>query len=217
MLRDNKHVFWEALVIAIFIFGIGILLGITLENNRGEVIEELYIESELGLLDLRIQSEIFSLETLDCERAAKDNIKFGDMIFAEALTLQELEDSQTLTETLKQQHKKYDLLRTLFWVNSIKVKQRCEEQFHTVVYIYEYKPDLTKKATQEVFSKYLSELKQEYGNKIVLIPIAGNMGLFSTQSLMEEYEITQLPVAIIDEQHKFYEINNLHQIEDLIK
>ena len=216
-LKSEKHVFWEALLIAIFIFSVGILLGVILENWRTASIEELYFQSELQLLDLRIQSEIFSFKDFDCDNAVQENINFGDKIFEEALLLQELEESQTLTETLKLQHKKYDLLRTLFWVNSIKIKERCRNPFHTVVYIYEYRPDFDTGARQTAFSKFLSDLKNEVGHEIVLIPIAGNMDLVSTESMMREYGVRRLPVVIVDEEHKIYEIDDLSRIESLVK
>lgn len=217
LLRSERHVFWEALIIAVFIFSLGILLGVFLENWRKGNIEALYSESELKLLDLEIQSQILGFKDFSCENAIKENIEFGDRIFEEAILLQQLEESQTLTEALTMQHKKYDLLRTLFWINSIKIKERCKNPFHTVVYLYKNAPDIDTRAKQNAFSKTLSELKDNVGNKIVLIPIAGNMNLTSTESLMKEYNIEKLPVVIVDEKYRVYEIEELPKIESLIK
>jgi len=215
ILKSNRNVFWEALIITIFIFGIGVLIGIAVENRRGVEISELYIEAELQMLDLNIQSEIFNLKNISCGRMVRDNIKFGDRIFEEALLLKDYEDSQTLTNALEQQHRKYDLLRTLFWINSIKIKKECPGNFHTVVYIYNYRAGMNEKAKQKVFSDYLSELKNKKGDKIILIPIAGDLNLFSTQSLIEEYQISSLPVVIVDEKEKFYGIEELYKISSL--
>ena len=214
--KNKYSVFWEALLIAVFIFAAGILLGVTLENKRSNQIDELYLEAELQTLDLKIQSEIFGLQGFDCEKAAAENIRFGDKIFEEAILLRELEESQTLTNSLERQHRKYDLLRTLFWINSIKIKQRCESTFHNVVYIYNYRSGVNEKALQSAFSKYLSELKNKYGGQVILIPIAGDLNLFSTQSLINEYDIEKLPVIIVDETEKFYAIEDLDKIEELI-
>ncbi len=215
ILKSERHVFWEALIIAVFVFSLGIMLGVFLENLRKGQIEELYSESELQLLDLRIQSELFSLKDFSCENAVKENMEFGDKIFGEAILLQQLEESQTLTESLKMQHKKYDLLRTLFWINSLKIKEKCKNSFHTVVYIYQYEPDIDTRAKQTAFSKSLSELKDKLKDRIVLIPIAGNMNLTSTESLMKEYKAEKLPVVIVDEKYRFYEITELQKIEPL--
>ena len=206
ILKSEKHVFWEALVIAVFIFLIGMLLGVFLENWRKGNIETLYFESEIQMFDLRVQSDIFSFQDLNCENAVKENVKFGDKIFEEALLLQDLEESQALTEALKTQHRRYDLLRTLFWVNSIKIKARCKNSFHTVVYLYNYDTSIDERSKQEAFSRFLGELKNKVKDKIVLIPIAADMGLVSTNNLIEQYNIdrSKFPVVIIDEKHKFY-------------
>jgi len=215
-LKSNKHVFWEALLIAIFIFTTGMMIGVFLENWRQGNISEIYAKSEFELLDLRIQNEVLDFDDFSCESAVKENIDFGNRIFEEALLLQRLESSQTLTEALKQQHRRYDLLRTLLWVNSIKIKKRCPGSFQTVVYIYNYKPSLDEKAKQTVFSKSLIELKEKFKDKILLIPIAGNMELISTEILMREYGVEKLPVILIDEKEKIYGIEELAELENFI-
>ena len=135
MLENNKHVFWEALLVAVFILAAGILIGVLFENWRTQDIQELYQQSELDLLDVRIQSEIYSLPKIDCNNSIKENINFADKVFWEAQLLDKYETSNKLTEGLILQHKKYDLLRVLFWMNAIKIKQRCNADYHNIVYI----------------------------------------------------------------------------------
>ncbi len=214
--QNNMHVFWEALIITVFIFGIGIMIGISFENSRVSSISSLYENSEINLLDLRIQAELFDLDSADCSSLVKANAEFGDKIFEEAILLQQLEESQTLTDSLKQEHRKYDLLRTYFWVNSIKVKQQCPGLLHTIVYLYQYDSNIGATAQQNAFSNYLSELKQSQGTSIVLIPIAGNMNLTSTEFLIKKYNITSLPVVIIDEKDKIYTVEDLKKIPGLL-
>ena len=103
ILRSEKNIFWEALLIAVFIFLVGLLIGIFLENSRAEVIQDLYFESELRLFDLRIQSQLFELEDLSCDYAILKNIEFGDKVFEEAFLLKDFEDSEELTEQDKKE------------------------------------------------------------------------------------------------------------------
>ncbi|MDP1728748.1 MAG: hypothetical protein Q8L27_00910, partial [archaeon] len=58
----NKNVFWQALILSILIFVSGMFLGYLIELNRTSQIISLYQESELSLLDIRAQSDIFDLE-----------------------------------------------------------------------------------------------------------------------------------------------------------
>ena len=213
----QKHIFWEALILTIFVFAFGILMGYLLESNRTSKILEAYQQSDLNLLDIKIQDSIFSLKDFNCELATKETINFADRVYEEAKILDRFEDSATLSEGIIMQHKKYDLLRTSLWVNTIKIKKECEENFHTIIYFYNYRTeDLDTSSTQNVFSKYLSELKKEYGNKIILISIAGNMDINSINFLKSTYNIDSLPMILVDEEHKISSLDDLDKIKEYL-
>ena len=220
LFKSQKHVFWQALILALIIFNFGIFLGYMLESSRVGKVNRLYIESELVLLDVKIQSKLFDfdLTNLDCEDAIKENINFGDRIYEEAKILDRYESASRITESIKLQHKKYDLLRVLFWLNTLKIKKNCNPSFHNIVYFYKYNnATLTEKAKQAVFSRLLEDLKQKYGNKIMLIPIAGDNNLASVNLLMKNYNITHLPTILIDEKVKITEIENVEEFDKYLK
>ena len=214
ILRSDKHVFWEALVIAIFIFGLGILLGIFIENSRAVEISEMYLKSEINLLDVKVQTEILNLEDINCEQAIVKNIEFGDKIYEDAKKLKDYEDASRISESLKEQHRRYDLLRTLFWINSIKIREKCKEQeFYTVVYLYNYgSEDIEELSKQQVFSRFLEEIKQEKGDNVALIPIARNLDLASLDILTSNYGINQTSV-ILNEGLVVTDVNKIYQIK----
>jgi len=196
----NRNVFWEALIIAIFLFGIGILLGIFIESSRENELTELYLTSEINLLDVKIQSEILNLGQINCGEAIVKNIEFADRVYEDAKLLDRYESASKLKSSLVLQHKRYDLLRTLLWLNSIKIKEKCGENFfHTVVYLYNYQPEkLEEKSRQRVFSRFLEELKDKEGDNVILIPIARNLNVSSLDFLVEGYGINRTSI-IVDE------------------
>lgn len=220
MFQSQKHVFWEALLVTILIFSLGIVGGIMLENWRSGEIESLYRESELRLLDLQTSAQIYLNSELNCSEAISKNQIFADRIFKEAEVLSRYEGAQELTEQLTLEHKKYDILRALLWDNSVKLKKKCKNDFHNVVYIYSYENvDIEKKARQGVFSKVLAELKNKLGSEIVLIPLAGDNNLTSVDEMMGRYNISkpELPVILIDEKIKVTQLKTVDEIESLIK
>lgn len=219
MFKSQKNVFWEALLVTILIFGIGVLVGVILENWRTSKISYLYEQSEIELLDIRLQNEIYSLGDFDCETAVEENMKFADRVYEEARILGRYEKARRLTESLKLQHKKYDVLRALLWLNSIKIKKQCKTDYHNIVYIYNYnEPSIETKAKQSVFSNILSDLKQKRGNEVMLIPMAGDNDLSSINIMMDLYNITEseLPVILIDEKIKITELQTVEDIEKLL-
>lgn len=218
LFKSQKHVFWQALIGALIIFNLGIFLGYMLESSRVGKVSQLYAESELELFDVKIQDELYSSGNLDCELAVQENINFADKIYEAAKILDNFEKSSRLTDSIKIQHKKYDLLRTMFWLNSVKIKKQCNAFYHNVVYFYQYnEPSMKQKAEQAVFSRLLGELKNKYGNEIMLIPIAGDNKMISVDLLMKTYNLTALPVILIDEKTKITELASMEQVEKYLR
>ena len=219
LFSSQKHAFWQALILTIFVFGAGIFLGFVLENSRTSELKDLYFQADLDLLDIKIQNEIYSLSKIDCERAIQENINFADRVFKEGQLFEKYQNAARLSDSLVLQHKKYDLLRSIFWVNAIKLKSRCKADYHNVVYIYEYnEPTIETKAKQQVFSNLLTEIKQEKGGEVMLIPIAGDNDLISVNLLMDLYNISieELPIILINEKIKITEIESKEDILKLI-
>ncbi len=216
ILKSQKNVFWEALVIAVFIFGTGVFIGIWIETNRASEISDMYSKSELNLLDVKAQTEILNLQDVNCPQAIKKNIEFGDKVFEDALTLQKYEDANRITSSLVDRHKEYDLLRTILWINSIKIKAKCNNALHTVVYLYDYLPEtLEEKSKQEVFSTFLQELKSDKGDDVILIPIARNLDISSLDMLASNYKINSTSI-IVDEKLVITDISNVYKVKSVL-
>lgn len=216
ILKSQKHVFWEALIVAVFIFGVGIILGFWLENLRTNEIFEMYAQSELELLDAKLQSDILELD-VDCKELEKRNVEFADQIYFESVYLKKYEDSSRLSDDIILQHKKYDLLRTMLWMNSMKIKQKCKSDYVNIVYFYQYKePSLDQETKQNSFSKVLEEVKEKRGNEVILIPIAADLDIKSLNVLKARYNISKLPAILIDEKIKIEELKTAEEIERLL-
>ena len=214
MLTDKKRVFWEALILTALIFLLGFLAGLIFENKRVEVIEEYYIQSENSLMDIFALNNFVSLNNISCNALISSNIDFANRIYDEAKILDEYERTGKITDKIDVQHKKYDIMRTFLWINTIKTNEICENNsIHTIVYIYNFNTnDLTEKATNSVWSKILADLKEIHGKEIILIPIAADSNIIALDSMLENYDIQQYPILIIDNK---YVINRLSSVEEL--
>jgi len=211
---NQKFVFLYALVAAFIIFNIGIFLGYGLEASRINKINQMYLETDMALLDQRIQSEAGGIVEFSCTDLMAENIKFGDKIFQDAQQILKYEEANRINDEIKLQHKKYDLLRTMFWVNAMKIREKCNSDVHRVVYLYKYNnPLVIQLSEQKFFSNLLSELKEKYGNEILLIPIAGDNDIVSLNLLMKEYGVTELPSILINEETVITEIESMEDIE----
>ncbi len=212
--RNKKNVFWQALILTSVIFIFGLLFGMFFESNRLEKINEYYAIAEISLMDILALNTIIDLNDANCDALFDANIEFADKIYEEALLLEKYEESGKMNDNMKLAHSKYDLLRTFLWINTIKLKEKCKQDFSVIVYLYEYDPDeLTKKATQIVWSRILFDLKQEKGSEIILIPIATNSDIESLDSLIKEYNLSDSPNIIIDNKYVLSELNSIEDIK----
>jgi len=216
--KPQKIVFLYAFLLAVLVFGIGIFIGFSFENVRNNNAYLTYIKSEVALADVKFQNDILNnLDINNCDKAVKDNINFGDEIYKEAQQLSNYEEANKISEVIKAEHKKFDLLRAIFWVNSIKIKNKCNASYINIVYIYKYNnPSIEQKALQEVYSKMLFQIKQQYGDTIILIPIAGDNNLTSINTLLSNYDIDKLPTILINEKTKITEKISIEDIKKII-
>jgi len=213
----QKHVFWQALILTVIIFIIGFSLGIYFESSRAGDFNELFIESEINLLDTKTLTDIYSVIDLECEDAIQKNIEFADEIYEESSYLDALEEKSKFTNSLEIAHKRYDVLRVLLWINTIKIKEKCPN-FNSVVYFYQLKdPSIEQKAKQNVFSQALFEIKKERADEIILIPIAADVGLKSIDIMNNRYDINKLPSVLVNENQKIETIDELEEIRDFLK
>ncbi len=119
MLKSKKNVFWEALLVTILIFVLGIFLGIGFEKRNINIIESYYAQSEISMMDMFVLQNLIETGEYDCDELVGATINFADKVYEEALLLEPYENSNILTNNIVLSHKKYDLLRAFVWVNSL--------------------------------------------------------------------------------------------------
>lgn len=215
MLKSKKHVFWEALVITIVIFLAGLFLGMLIEASNSNKISNLYLQSEISLNDASATSRLSETKNLDCEMIKESNINVANRVYEEAKLLELYEDSGKLTDTMKLLHKKYDLLRSLLWTSNQNALERCKN-YNLIVYLYEYgSEDTDKKATQNVWSKILLDIRTQSFD-VLLLPIAANQNLTTVEYLVEEYNVTQLPALVINNDEVLYELDDARPVLQLL-
>ena len=213
----SRHVFWQALVFTVVIFVIGLVAGFFLEVSRSSSIENAVAKSETSLLDEQLRNRAIGSLNVSCAEAIDSTFAFADSIYSEAQQLEQYGTSSTFTDSLISLHKRYDLLRTMLWFESIDLRGKCQGSFHTVVYFYDFDTDdVSVKAKQVFFSRALADLKNRNPGNVLLIPIARNLDLESVRVASDEFGVTTSPAIVIDEKTKVYEINSYDEFEKLV-
>ncbi|MBX4212044.1 hypothetical protein KW787_01130 [Candidatus Pacearchaeota archaeon] len=207
-------IFVESLVLATIIFIIGFSIGYYIESYRASSISLDYKSQEVQALDIRLQSDnIKTLNKSMCDAAVEQNFILADKIYDTGLTLQKYEEASQITDDLVIEKKKYVLLKTELWMNSIRLKEKCDTPFDTVVYFYSgTASDAPTVSEQQIISNILKSIKEKKGNKIILLPIAGDLDLDSVSFQMKVYNVTSLPSILINEKTV---LNGFHSEEEV--
>jgi hypothetical protein len=198
----TKHAFWQALLFTIVVFGIGLILGFFLESSRSGKVQYSVLDSEINLLDEQVRDRVLADFDIDCKSAEESTFGFADKIFEEAKQLEQFDAATQFTrENFLILHRRYDLLRTMLWTEAIELKERCGNNFVTVVYLYSYaSEDVDQRSKQTAYSRMLTDLKEKYASDVLLIPIAANMDLESVELIRRNYDIKQTPAIIVNEE-----------------
>ena len=213
----SKSAFWQALVFTIIVFAIGLIFGFYLESSRASTVEISLLGSEINLLDQQLRGEIIKNSNVDCKISLESTFAFADKVYEEAVKLEEYESSSKFNrETMLVLHKRYDLLRTMFWLEAVTLKARCPT-FHTVVYFFDYgTEDIKIKARQTFFSNLLMDVKNKNPGRILLIPIAADLDLAAVDMAMQNYKVRSSPMILIDEKEMVGDVITSKELEKLI-
>ncbi len=210
--------FFKAFIIASLIFSLGITSGILIENNRTNQVNEMLFNSETSFSDFQLNSEITFNSNSSCNILKNETVVLADRIFKDAVKLETYDHSNKLTSEITKTHRRYDLLRTILWAKLINLKKKCGNNFNLVIYLYDYKnQNIVLKGEQMAMSNKLGELKKEYKNNLILIPIAADMNLDSLDSLRNKYKLNKIPVIFINQRYRIDDINSLKNIKSFLK
>jgi len=217
-MKSKNIIFLEILVITLAILVIGFSIGFYVESFRTNSIINNYKKFEIEALDLRLQNYYYQImDYTSCDNAIKQNLIFADNLYNKGLLIDKYEQANQITDDILLEKKRYVLLKTELWLNSILLKNKCGKPFHTLVYLYSQTQDKMKEAEQETISNVLKQVKDEKGNKVILLPIAGDLGLDIVNMQLRVYNITYLPSIIIDENSTLAGFHSKEEIESYLK
>jgi hypothetical protein len=210
----------KAAIITILIFAVGILAGVWIDNNRLGNVKKALLEIDTGWDDARLLNIYFEKLGKDyCDIALGQNLEYNSKIYKEGLEIEECEDSNRFTSQLDitQEKRRYTLLQTQFWFNSIELKQNCNFTYHNVVHLLEKGENTAEETSQKAQSAVLLDLKEICGNKIMLIPLSADLDLMVIDTVAKKYNITEYPAIIIDETFVFQGLTSIDKLQEIVQ
>jgi len=209
----------KTMVITVIVFVLGILVGIWLDNARLEEIKERLTFMDIEWNDARLQSVFYQKSingSSSCEDAIESNLDFNEKIYEEGLEIERRENVNKFAPEIISEKRRYALLQLQFWLNSIELKELCNATYSSVVYFYSFS-DENVKINQRIQSTILSDLKEECGNELILIPLPFDLDISTIEFIKSSYGINSTPSLLINEQSVLEGIQNKEEILKYIK
>lgn len=217
-IKGRNIIFLETLVITLGLLIVGFSIGFYVESIRTNSIIQNYKNFEIEALDLKLQNYYYQImDETSCDNAIQQNFIFADNLYTQGLLIEQYEKANQISQDILLEKKRYVLLKTELWLNSILLKNKCGKPFHTLVYIYSSNADKAKEAEQRAISDVLRLIKEGEGNETILLPIAGDLGLEVVNMQLRIYNVSYLPSIIIDEQTVLEGFHSREDIEKLMK
>ena len=212
----SKHAFWQALVFTAIVFFLGMILGFFFESKQSEDIRSHLVDSELNIIDEQLRQRIITDSNVSCSLAKESLFLFADKIYDEAIELEDADATGRL-EDLTLLHKRYDLLRALLLFEAQQLKERCNDDFHIINYLYLYNlDDVEISSKQNYFSRQILDLKENHPSELIIIPIAVDTNLASVDVFVRFMGINSYPTMIIDGSRQVNEIISLEELDKIV-
>ena len=214
IINHKFGIFVESVILTLLIFIIGFSLGFYIEFSRTNDIIRNARNYEIEALDLRLQNYYYqTINAADCETAIEQNFIFADNLYNDGLEIEKYEEASQLSEDVRKEKRRYVLLKTELWLNSVLLKEKCNATFDTIVYFYSDDPENNVILSQQkIISNILKDIKEEKGNSVILLPIAGDMGLESISLQRRVHKINYLPSVLINED---IVLEGFHTVDDV--
>lgn len=212
------NVYIKAVIPTVFVLLIGIMIGIWIDNYRLASARKAVSESEIDWNDAQLlHTYLGKLGKDDCELAFNQNLEYNNKIYEKGMEIEKVMKANVFTPEVKQEWKRYVLLQTQFWFNSIELKERCDLQYQNIVHLYRLE-NLSQEEfiNNKVQSSVLLELKERCGNKIMLIPLTTDLDLVSVETIVKQYNIEQFPAVIVDEKYVFQGLTSLEELMKVV-
>jgi hypothetical protein len=133
-----------------------------------------------------------------CESAIEANLNFNEKIYEQGVKIERYENVNRFTPSLELEKKRYALLQTQFWMNSIHLRETCDVDYTTLVYLHS--KNETFAIDQKVQSAVLLDAKRFCGGDLMLIPLPADLGIEIIELVKSNFGIETFPAIIINEE-----------------
>jgi hypothetical protein len=195
-----NNTFFRAALLTTVIFLIGIFVGMWFDTLRLWDVQTMLQDITDDWNDARMQSlyyQMFEETPGFCEASIQANLDFNEKIYEEGVKIERYENVNKFTPELLVEKKRYALLQLQFWINSIQLRDKCDTNYTTLLYLHSKNDSFA--MNQKLQSAVLLDAKERCGRDLMLIPLPADIGIETIELIISNFDIENFPVVIINE------------------
>ena len=192
--------FFKAAVLTMVVFFVGIAFGMWMDSIRLNEVETSIEEITIQWNDARMLESYYEafVDTPGfCDSAIQANLDFNEEIYEQGTKIERYETVNKFTPSLQLEKKRYALLQIQFWMNSIHLRDTCDVDYTTLVYLHSKNESFA--IDQKVQSAVLLDAKKMCGGDLMLIPLPADLGIQTVELVKSNFGIETFPSIIINE------------------
>lgn len=190
-----------AAVVTALIFALGLLLGLVIDYERVQAVEEKYFEHELDYRSLQLQFSFLDAMSQDVQSCAAFEKAIENAVAELGDSLEQVQQYQSLSATQKANYRaierRYILDNFRYWIVVEEAKSICPMQRLSVLYFYSA-DNCPSCPDQGVILTYF---KKKYGDSLLVFPI--NVDVAKDEPFIgmvqSRFNITSYPSIVIDD------------------
>ncbi|MEK6909978.1 MAG: hypothetical protein AABW61_02785 [Candidatus Aenigmatarchaeota archaeon] len=214
-----RKVYIQAGILSLFVFSIGVMIGIWIDNTRLGGIRSALSEADINSYDARLLNSYLQRFGKEyCDIALEQNLAYNDKIYEDGRKIEDKINANIFTPEIEQEWRRYTLLQTQFWLNSVELKEKCGFDYHTVVHVFRQKNTTNAEdINNKVQASILLDLKDKCGKKMMLIPITIDTNLIVVEAVAKQFGISDYPAVIVDESFVFQGVTVKDKLNELLQ
>ena len=196
----SKETYYIAFLITAGIFLLGLLLGLVIEGERTDFVQEEYQKQKITFTSSQLQYEIFNELQKEENCPAMFQTFYTNLEELERTRerLEEYDNKATIgKESFALLQREYLLEEMQYWLLATDIKNSCNFDVVTILYFYASEEDCPDCDKQSFVLSYLKEL---FGDKLLIFSFNAEVNEEPLVSILETaFNITTHPGLVIDE------------------
>ncbi|MBD3312293.1 hypothetical protein GF352_02435 [archaeon] len=192
--QDHLIVF----IITTLVFIVGIFSGITISKNKMTTIDSKITDFEENMNSIELGvliSDALKNETLSC-KYLQGKLNETQSLLSELgeQVVQYESQSKIGDEAYKEVKKRYNAVRTQYWLMLEKLKNQCSNNYTTILYFYRTETPCPACRDQGVILTHLTTNNPD----IYVVSVDADEDLLLIQMIKEAYNVNSTPTIVID-------------------